>query len=88
MRGDSARSIAEALFAEADLGGLQGPTIAPVFTRAGETWHAVTIVVHKDRLIPAVRALRTIGGSGVIVSPVTYIFEEEPERARRLNEDL
>lgn len=88
MRGDSARAIAEALFGQPDLGGLQGPTIAPVFTRAGETWHAVTIVVHKDRLIPAVRALRTIGGSGVIVSPVTYIFEEEPERARRLNADL
>jgi ATP phosphoribosyltransferase len=48
----------------------------------------VTIVVHKDRVIPAVKALRAIGGSGVIVSPVTYIFEEEPERARRLNEDL
>ena len=88
MRGDSPKAIAEALFAQADLGGLQGPTIAPVYTRGGEVWQAVTIVVHKDRLIPAVRALRTIGGSGVIVSPVTYIFEEEPERARRLNADL
>jgi ATP phosphoribosyltransferase len=48
----------------------------------------VTIVVHKDRLIPAVKSLRAAGGSGVIVWPVTYIFEEEPERARRLNEDL
>ena len=88
MRGESPQAIAAALFAQADLGGLQGPTIAPVYTRSGEVWHAVTIVVHKDRLIPAVRALRTVGGSGVIVSPVTYIFEEEPERARRLNEDL
>ena len=57
-------------------------------TRSGERWHSVTIVVHKDRIIPAVNALRAVGGSGVIVSPVTYIFEEEPERARRLNEDL
>ena len=88
MRGDSARAIAEALFAQPDLVGLQGPTIAPVFTHSGEQWNAVTIVVHKDRIIPAVRALRAIGGSGVIVSPVTYIFEEEPERARRLNADL
>jgi ATP phosphoribosyltransferase len=48
----------------------------------------VAIVIHKDRLIPAVNALRAAGGSGVIVSPVAYIFEEEPERARRLNEDL
>jgi ATP phosphoribosyltransferase len=88
MRGDSPAAIAQALFAQPDLGGLQGPTLAPVITRAGEQWHSVTIVVHKDRLIPAVKALRAVGGSGVIVSPVTYIFEEEPERARRLNEDL
>ncbi len=88
MRGDSADAIAQAMFSQPDLGGLQGPTLAPVITRSGERWHAVTIVVHKDRLIPAVKALRAVGGSGVIVSPVTYIFEEEPERARRLNEDL
>lgn len=88
MRGDSPKAIAEALFVQADLTGLQGPTIAPVYTHGGELWQAVTIVVHKDRIIPAVRALRAIGGSGVIVSPVTYIFEEEPERARRLNADL
>jgi len=88
MRGDSPDAIARSLFAQPDLGGLQGPTLAPVITRAGERWHAVTLIVHKDRLIPAVNALRSIGGSGVIVSPVTYIFEEEPERARRLNENL
>ena len=88
MRGRSPKDIAQALFAQPDLGGLQGPTISQVFTRDGEAWHSVTIVVHKERLIPAVRALRMIGGSGVIVSPVTYIFEEEPERAQRLNANL
>jgi ATP phosphoribosyltransferase len=88
MRSDSAEAIAQAMFAQPELGGLQGPTLAPVFTRTGERWHSVTIVVHKDHLIPAVKALRAVGGSGVIVSPVTYIFEEEPERARRLNENL
>lgn len=88
MRGDSAEAIARLMFSQPDLGGLQGPTLAPVITRSGERWHSVTIVVHKERLIAAVKALRAVGGSGVIVSPVTYIFEEEPERARRLNEDL
>jgi ATP phosphoribosyltransferase len=85
MRGDDPDAIVRALFAQPDLGGLQGPTLSPVVTRSGERWHSVAIVVHKDRLIPAVRALRAVGGSGVVVSPVTYIFEEEPERARRLN---
>ncbi len=28
--------------------------------------------------------LRQIGGSGVIVSPCTYIFEEEPERYKAM----
>jgi ATP phosphoribosyltransferase len=88
MRGETPEAIARAMFAQPDLGGLQGPTLAPVITRTGERWHSVTIVVHKDRVIPAVKALRAVGGSGVIVSPVTYIFEEEPERARRLYEDL
>jgi ATP phosphoribosyltransferase len=88
MRGESAEAIAQALFAQPELGGLQGPTLAPVFTRGGDHWHAVTIVVNKAGLIAAVRALRAVGGSGGVVSPVTYIFEEEPERAQRLNEDL
>ena len=88
VRGDNPGVIAQSLFSQPDLGGLQGPTLAPIFTRAGELWHSVTIVVHKDRLIPAVKALRAVGGSGVIVAPITYIFEEEPERARRLNENL
>jgi ATP phosphoribosyltransferase len=88
MRHASPEAIAEALFSQADLGGLQGPTIAPIYTRHGERWHSVSIVVHKDRLIPAVKALREAGGSGVVVSPMTYIFEAEPERARRLNENL
>ncbi len=81
-------SIAARLFARPDLGGLQGPTIAPIHTRGGELWHSVSIVVHKERLIPAVRALREIGGSGVIVTPVTYIFEEEPARAVRLTAEF
>lgn len=87
-RGADPAAIARSLLSHPDLGGLQGPTIAPVYARTGELWHSVSIVVHKDRLIASVKALRAVGGSGVIVTPVTYIFEEEPERARRLNESL
>ncbi|HRF49333.1 MAG TPA: ATP phosphoribosyltransferase [Anaerolineales bacterium] len=86
MRGQDPDAIARALFAQPELNGLQGPTVAPVYAHTGERWHSVTIVVRKDHIIPAVKALRAVGGSGVIVTPVTYIFEEEPERARRLND--
>jgi ATP phosphoribosyltransferase len=34
--------------------------------------------VRKDQLAQAISELRQIGGSGVVVAPVTYIFEEEP----------
>jgi ATP phosphoribosyltransferase len=84
MRGSNPETIAAALFDQPALGGLQGPTIAPVFTRNGEPYHSVSIVVRKANLIPAVRALRAVGGSGVIVTPVTYIFEEEPPRYKAM----
>jgi ATP phosphoribosyltransferase len=85
MRGRSPQAIAQRMFAQKFLGGLQGPTISPVVTPNGDPdWHAVHIVVRRDRLFQTVAELRAIGGSGVIVSPVTYIFEEEPARYRAM----
>ena len=34
----------------------------------------------RSRLFQAVTEMRAIGGSGVVVMPVSYIFEEEPPR--------
>jgi ATP phosphoribosyltransferase len=81
MRGRSPEAIASKLFNETSVGGLQGPTISPIVTReANQDWHSVTVVVSRKRLPQAISELRSIGGSGIIVSPVTYIFEEEPPR--------
>jgi ATP phosphoribosyltransferase len=90
MRGKSQQEIAAKIFAQTDLGGLQGPTICGVFTRKSETqeWFAVNVVVRKDKIMQAVQELRSIGGSGVVVSPVTYIFEEEPDRFVKLRKEL
>lgn len=79
VRGESPEIIAQKLFEQTVIGGLQGPTISPVITRDGNPWYAVHLVVRKDRLARAIGELRQIGGSGVIVAPVTYIFEEEPQ---------
>ncbi len=46
---------------------------------AGEKWYATNLIVRKDQLVQAIAELRQVGGSGVVVTPVTYIFEEEPE---------
>ncbi len=81
MRGESPEAIAKKLFAQTSVGGLQGPTISPIITReSNQGWHSVTVVVRRDCLPQAIGQLRQIGGSGIIVSPVTYIFEEEPPR--------
>lgn len=78
MRGDSPREIAELMFTRTSIGGLQGPTISSVYTRQGEGWYAAHLIVRKDSLNQAIAELRHIGGSGVVVTPVSYIFEEEP----------
>ncbi len=81
MRGDSPEAIAQKLFTQTSVGGLQGPTISPIVTReSNQSWYSVTVVVRRDHLTQAIAELRGIGGSGIIVSPVTYIFEEEPPR--------
>ena len=84
MRGESPEAIARRMFTQPHLSGLQGPTIAPVVTREAQPWFAVNIVVRKEQLMPTIAELRAIGGSGVVVSPVTYIFEEEPPRFMQL----
>jgi len=85
MRGESEGEIAERVFSQTELGGLQGPTVSPIITRDGSGgWWAINIVVPSDRLYTAIQQLRAIGGSGVIVTPISYIFEERPQRYQRL----
>jgi len=84
MRGESPEAIGELMFPQATIGGLQGPTISPIITRDGSNWYAANIVVRKDQLAKAITELRSIGGSGVIVTPVSYIFEEEPEEYKQM----
>lgn len=45
--------------------------------------HAV-LRLHVNDVVGGVQA----GGSGVVVSPITYIFEEEPARWRKLLDSL
>ena len=87
MRGGNAETVAHALRTQTTLGGLQGPTLSPVFVSHGnEPWYAVNLIVRRSELTSAIQQLRSIGGSGVVVTPVTYIFEEQPDRVRALKE--
>jgi ATP phosphoribosyltransferase len=85
VRGESMDEVAARVFAQPDLGGLQGPTISPMITRQGANqWWAINIVAASHHLYNVIQQIRAIGGSGVVVTPVTYIFEEAPERYQRL----
>jgi len=89
VRGASPQTIAQRMFAQEILGGLQGPTISPVIVRDGNPdWYAAHIIVRREQLFQVIVELRAIGGSGVVVTPVTYIFEEEPARYRAMMEAL
>jgi ATP phosphoribosyltransferase len=78
VRASSEEEIAQKLLPKAVISGLQGPTVSRILTRDSEPFFSVHVVVEKELLHQAVRELRQIGGSGVVVSPVSYIFEEEP----------
>lgn len=85
MRGENPEVITKKIFTQTDFGGLQGPTISPIGVRDGSpNWYSVSIVVRRDLLPQAISQLRLIGGSGIIVSPLTYIFEEEPPRYKAM----
>lgn len=78
VRAKSEEEISEKIFNQDVIGGLQGPTISRILTRGQKEFYAIHIVVKKKELHQAVYELRKIGGSGVVVSPVNFIFEEQP----------
>jgi ATP phosphoribosyltransferase len=81
VRGKSREEIGTRIRSQKVISGLEGPTISDILSQNGDTnWYAINIVVRKDQLYQAVNELRNIGGSGVVVMPVNYIFEEEPPR--------
>ncbi|XP_022748658.1 ATP phosphoribosyltransferase 2, chloroplastic-like [Durio zibethinus] len=88
MRGRSAEEVAERVLSQPSLSGLQGPTVSPVFRKhdgkVAADYYAIVICVPKKALYKSVQQLRAIGGSGVLISPLTYIFDEETPRWREL----
>jgi ATP phosphoribosyltransferase len=81
IRGASPEAIAAQVFKQPTIRGLQGPTISRVIVQGAEqNWFAVNVIVSRRQIFQAISEIRAIGGSGVVVMPVTYIFDEEPPR--------
>eukprot|EP01023_Acetabularia_acetabulum_P012218 TRINITY_DN1571_c0_g1_i1.p1 TRINITY_DN1571_c0_g1~~TRINITY_DN1571_c0_g1_i1.p1 ORF type:complete len:420 (-),score=69.54 TRINITY_DN1571_c0_g1_i1:381-1640(-) len=94
MRGNTPEEVAALLLNTEGLEGLQGPTISPVFVRNGDNvspkpgFYAAAVCVQKKQLYSVVRGIRKAGGSGVLVSPKAYIFNEESPRYSALLDRL
>lgn len=89
--GASAAAVAARVTESQDLGGLQGPTVAPVYPRGGEVapdWFAVSLIIAADRILPAVTHLRSLGSTGIVVVPLQYAFTEQSDTYQRLLEAL
>lgn len=95
VRGDSFEDVGKTMALRTSLGGLQGPTISPIYpnshTELGNpsvNWYSVSIAVNRSELQDAINQLRGIGASGVVVTPITYIFEEQPSRVLALKQQF
>jgi ATP phosphoribosyltransferase len=91
VRGKTLEDVGELVTTRTNLGGLEGPTIAPIYpnphaaqANPGYNWYSVSIAVGRPELSDAIEQLRAIGGSGIIVTPITYVFEEQPNRVAAL----
>ncbi|KAJ6928029.1 ATP phosphoribosyltransferase 2 [Populus alba x Populus x berolinensis] len=88
MRGSTAEEVAGRVCSQPSLSGLEGPTVSPVFCKHNgkvtSDYYAIVICVPKKAIYKSVQQLREIGGSGVLVSPLTYIFEEVTPRWKEL----
>ena len=88
IQGPSAEAVARQVCAAPELAGIQGPTIAPVYSKEGEEgWYSVTVVVQQDRLVDTVEHLRRVGANSLAVVPASYVFGQECGAYRRLVEE-
>ncbi|XP_058086326.1 ATP phosphoribosyltransferase 2, chloroplastic-like [Magnolia sinica] len=87
MKGSSVEEVSERILSQPQLSGLQGPTINEIFSKPNSVtpdYYEIVICVPKRALYKSVQQLRAIGGCGVLISPLAYIFDEEPPRWHNL----
>jgi ATP phosphoribosyltransferase len=89
IRGDNAESIARRVGANPLTRGLQGPTIAPIYSDGDSGhWFTITIIVSNKMLLNAIDLLRNLGGTQASVTPVRYVFLEQSPTYAKLCEAL
>lgn len=89
LAGETVEAVGRRVSARVELAGLQGPTIAPVWSKyggagGGPQWYAVNVVVPQNELLPAVEHLRSIGAVSISTVQVQHVFGAESEAYSRL----
>lgn len=81
ISGADAESVAYKVVQHPATRGLQGPTVAPIYSVNGGSgsgqWYTVTLTTRSRDLLTAVEYLRSIGGAQVTVEPLRYVFMQE-----------
>lgn len=91
IAGEDASEVAGKVASNPLTRGLQGPTVAPIYSANGESdrqWFTVTITIPNNDLLPAVEHLRAIGGTQAVAAPVRYVFLEQSATFTELVERL
>ena len=90
IAGASVADIGQRIVARPELAGAQGPTIAPVWPRAGQSdgLYMVTLVVPQEQVLAVVRHLRALGGDAIAVMPAQYYFTAHSETFARVLNDI
>lgn len=89
LPGESVEAVGRRVTARVELAGLQGPTIAQVWSKYAATdeatrWYAVNVVVPQEELLPAVDHLRSIGAVSITTLQVQHVFKSQSEAYTRL----
>ena len=79
VQGRSAEDVSAMILARPEIAGIQGPTVARVFSIEEEDWYAVSLLIRKNRLLDAVAHLRECGGVDIAAAQLSYLFKGESQ---------
>ena len=79
VQGRSAEDVSAMILARPEIAGIQGPTVARVFSVEEEDWYAVSLLIRKNRLLDAVTHLRECGGVDIAAAQLSYLFKDQSQ---------
>ena len=79
VQGRTAEDVSAMILARPEIAGIQGPTVARVFSVEEEDWYAVSLLIRKNRLLDVVSHLRECGGVDIAAAQLSYLFKGESQ---------